>query len=86
MLRPVALVLSIALSAPALAASQGEAGSEAGARRVCRPPAANLGSRIKRAKICRTAAEWEEIEQARRGPELRTKPSQPESWERTRPQ
>jgi|GEM_PF-3255051 len=80
--RTFALAFSIAFSAPAIAAPHGEAG----AKRVCRPPAASLGSRIKRSKICRTAAEWDELEQARRGPELRTKPSQLEPWERSRPQ
>jgi hypothetical protein len=81
----LALALALtggALTGGALAASPGEDGS----KRVCRAPAANLGSRIKRAKICRTAAEWEEMERARRGPELRTKPSQLEPWERSRPQ
>jgi hypothetical protein len=79
-----AALLALVLGAPALAAPQG--GGEPGGKRVCRTAAANLGSRIKRPKTCRTAAEWEEIDRARRGPELRTKPSQLEPWERTRPQ
>jgi hypothetical protein len=82
MLRLAALALALALTGAALAAPA----EEPGAKRVCRAPTANLGSRIKRAKICRTADEWEEIERARRGPELRTKPSQLEPWERSRPQ
>jgi hypothetical protein len=83
MLRLACLALGFAMTAAALAAPAKE---EPGARRVCRAPTANLGSRIKRAKICHTADEWEEIDRARRGPELRTKPSQLEPWERTRPQ
>jgi hypothetical protein len=86
MLRPIALVLAVASSAPAAAAPQREIQVESGGKRVCRPPAANLGSRIKRAKVCRTAADWEEIERASRAAEIHTKPSQPEPWERTRPQ
>ena len=86
MIRPFAPALILALSASAAAAPQGEIRVEAGAKRVCRAPAASLGSRIKRGKVCRTAAEWEELERASRGPELRTKPSQPEPWERSRPQ
>jgi len=85
MLRPLAFLLALAMSAPAIAAPQGEVRIEATGR-VCRPAAAKLGSRIKRAKVCRTAADWEESDRASRGPELRTKPSQPEPWERTRPQ
>jgi hypothetical protein len=53
---------------------------------VCRVAAAQLGSRIKRPKVCRSAADWEEIDNARRGPDITVKPAQPEPWERTRPQ
>jgi hypothetical protein len=80
------LVLASALAMPAAAAPSGEIRVEEGGKRVCRPAAPSLGSHIKRSKICRTAAEWEELDAARRGPEITVKTPQPESWERTRPQ
>jgi hypothetical protein len=73
--------LLLAAAAPAEAASV-----EVKARKVCRPAAAPLGSRIKRARVCRTAAEWDEQDAARRAADIPVKPSQPEPWERTRPQ
>jgi len=60
--------------------------SDPGARRVCRPPEAQLGSHFKKPRICRTQAEWDALEESRRGAPLTTKAPQPESWERTRPQ
>jgi hypothetical protein len=57
-----------------------------GGKRVCRPAAATIGSRIKRAKVCRTAAEWEEDDRAHRAADITVKSPQPEPWERTRPQ
>jgi hypothetical protein len=57
-----------------------------GGRRVCRPAAAALGSRIKRPKVCRTQAEWDEDDRARRAADITVKAPQPEPWERTRPQ
>jgi hypothetical protein len=75
-------LLSLAL---AVAAPAGEAGADGG-KRVCRPAAPTIGSHIKRSKICRTAAEWEEMDRARRGADLTIKAPQPEPWERTRPQ
>ena len=79
------LLLAAALAVPAAAAPTGEITVEGG-KRVCRPAAPALGSHIKRSKICRTAAEWEELDRARRGPDITVKTPQPESWERTRPQ
>ena len=55
-------------------------------KRVCRPAAAPLGSRIKRARVCRTAAEWEELDASRRAADIPIKPAQPNPWDRTRPQ
>jgi hypothetical protein len=55
-------------------------------KRICRAAAAQLGSKIKRRKDCRTAAQWEEADAARRAAPLRVKAPQPEAWERTRPQ
>jgi hypothetical protein len=60
--------------------------ADPGARRVCHAPEAQLGSHFKKPKVCRTQAEWDAIEEARRGAALTTKAPQPESWERTRPQ
>ena len=79
-------LLALAASMPAMAAPSGEPGAKDGEKRVCRPAAAHLGSRIKRPKSCRTAAEWEELERARRGPAIPVRAAQPEPWERTRPQ
>jgi hypothetical protein len=56
------------------------------AKRICHAPEAQLGSHFKKPKVCRTQAEWDAIEDARRGAALTTKAPQPESWERTRPQ
>ena len=55
-------------------------------RRVCRPAAAALGSRIKRPKVCHTQAEWDEQDRAHRAADISVKAPQPEPWERTRPQ
>ena len=55
-------------------------------RRVCRPAAAALGSRIKRPQVCHTQAEWDEQDRARRAADITVKAPQPEPWERTRPQ
>lgn len=79
----LALVLALAASP---AAQAGEAEVEVRAKRVCRAAAPTVGSHIKRSRTCRTAAEWEEIDNARRAPAITVKPSQPEPWERTRPQ
>ncbi|MEA3064475.1 MAG: hypothetical protein QOJ27_914 [Sphingomonadales bacterium] len=68
------------------AAAPAETPSEAGAQRVCRPAAPSIGSHIKRSKICRTAAQWEEYDNGRRAASITTKAPQPEPWERTRPQ
>ena len=68
------------------AAQAGAADVEIKAKRVCRPAAPAIGSHIKRSKICRTAAEWEELDNARRAADITVKPAQPEPWERTRPQ
>ena len=76
--------LAMALILPS-AASSAEPRAENGKKRVCRPAAAPLGSRIKRARICRSAAEWEEEDAARRAADIPVKPAQPEPWERTRP-
>lgn len=81
----LALSIAIALALPA-AAQAGETRADDGKKRVCRNAAAPLGSRIKRARICRTAAEWEELDDSRRGADLPVKPAQPNPWERTRPQ
>ena len=72
--------------AAAPAAQAGEADVEVTAKRVCRPAAPTIGSHIKRSRVCRTAAEWEEIDNARRAAPITVKPAQPEPWERTRPQ
>ncbi len=56
------------------------------AKKVCRPAAAPLGSRIKRARICRTVAEWDEHDAARRAADIPVKPAQPNPWDPTRPQ
>lgn len=73
--------LLLAAAAPAEAAPV-----EAKAKKVCRPAAAPLGSRIKRARICRTVAEWDEQDAARRAADIPVKPAQPEPWDPTRPQ
>jgi hypothetical protein len=85
MLRLTALLPFLALSVSANAAPPEDivVGS---AKRVCRPAAPRLGSRIKRAKVCRTATEWEETDRAARGADITVKAPQPEPWERTRPQ
>jgi hypothetical protein len=72
----------------ALAALLGAASAETPreAKKVCRPAAPVVGSHIKRARICRTAAEWAEHDAARRAPDITTHAAQPEPWERTRPQ
>jgi hypothetical protein len=80
------LLLAPALAMPAAAAPPGELRTDEGQKRVCRPAAPSLGSHIKRSKICRTAAEWEEWDRARRAADLTVKAPQPEPWERTRPQ
>jgi hypothetical protein len=85
MTRLAPLLLILALAAPAVAAPSGEIRVD-GPKRVCRPAAPTLGSRIKRPKLCRTAAEWEEADRARRGADITVKTPQPEPWERTRPQ
>ncbi len=77
-------LLALPLAAPAAAADAPRA--DDGKKRVCRLAAAPLGSRIKRAKVCRSAAEWEELDASRRGADLPVKPAQPNPWERTRPQ
>lgn len=69
-----------------MAAPSGELRTDEGNKRVCRPAAPTIGSHIKRSKICRTAAEWDELDSARRAPDITVKPAQPEPWERTRPQ
>jgi hypothetical protein len=84
MLRLFPLV-ALAAAAP-VAAAPAETPIEVGGKRVCRPAAPTIGSHIKRSKICRTAAQWEEYDNARRAANITTKPSQPEPWERTRPQ
>ena len=78
-------LLATFLALPAAAATA-EPRSDDGRKRVCRNAAAPLGSRIKRSKICRTAAEWEELDASRRGADIPVKPAQPNPWERTRPQ
>lgn len=81
-----------ALALPALLFLLASAGAaktpdEGGAeKRVCRRPEAQLGSHVKRPRICRTQAEWDALEEARRAAPLSTKAPQPESWERSRPQ
>ena len=54
-------------------------------KKICRAAAPNIGSHIKRSRICRTAAEWEELDNARRAADIPTRAAQPEPWERTRP-
>lgn len=78
------LLLAIALAAPVAAADAPRTGE--GKKKVCRPAAAPLGSRIKRARICRSAADWEELEASQRAADLPVKPAQPNPWDRTRPQ
>ena len=82
--KPALLLLALALAAPAAAAPKGE--PRPGEKRICRPAAAPLGSRIKRPGICRSAAEWEDQDSARRAADIPVKPAQAEPWERTRPQ
>jgi hypothetical protein len=77
------LFVALAFAVPAAA---GPKRPDDSGKRVCRPDGASIGSHIRRPKICRTAAEWEEEDAAHRGPDITTKPRQPESWERTRPQ
>ena len=84
MLRLALLALALALPAAAAAAGAPAAGDDK--KRVCRPAAAPLGSRIKRAKICRTASEWDELDASRRAADLPIKPAQPNPWDRPRPQ
>ena len=79
-------LLALAWALPATAAAADSRAAEDGKKRVCRPAAAPLGSRIKRARICRSASEWEEWDAARRGADIPTKPAQPNPWDRTRPQ
>jgi hypothetical protein len=71
--------------AAAVAAPSPDARVDAG-KRVCRPAAATIGSRIKHPKVCRTIAEWEEDDRAHRAADIPVKAPQPEPWERTRPQ
>lgn len=78
------VLIALACCAPAAAADEPRA--DPAKKRVCRPAAPTIGSHIKRAKVCRTAAEWEEIDRARRAADITVKPAQPEPWERTRPQ
>ena len=84
MRKPGFLLLAVAVCTPA--AASGAPRAEKGKKQVCRPAAAPLGSRIKRARVCRSAAEWEEEDAARRAADITVKPAQPEPWERTRPQ
>ena len=84
MTRAGCLFLALALAMPAAAAETPRA--DDGKKRVCRPAAAPLGSRIKRSKICRSAAEWEELDASRRAADIPVKPAQPNPWDRTRPQ
>jgi hypothetical protein len=79
-------LLAAALALPAAAAAADEPRADDGKKRVCRPAAAPLGSRIKRARICRSAADWEELEASQRAADLPVKPAQPNPWDRTRPQ
>lgn len=79
-------LLALAFAAPAMAAPAGEVSVEGKGKRVCRPAAPTIGSHIKRSKICRTAAEWAELDASRRAVEIPVKAPQPEPWERTRPQ
>ncbi len=81
--------VSLMAAAVALLLS-GEAGTpsppdEAG-KPICKRASAQLGSRIKRSKTCRTAAEWRAIEEAQGKVLLQTKAPQPEPWQPTRPQ
>ncbi len=84
MLRFVPL-FALAAAVPAMAAPSGEVRVESG-KHVRRAAAATLGSRIKRPKTSRTAAEWEEADRAGRAADIKVKAAQPEPWERTRPQ
>jgi hypothetical protein len=85
MLRLIPLLALASAVAPAMA-TPAETSVEVRAKRVCRPAAPTIGSHIKRSKICRTAAQWEEYDNTRRAANITTKPAQPEPWERTRPQ
>jgi hypothetical protein len=78
-------LIAIALALPAAATAE-KPRSDDGKKRVCRPAAAPLGSRIKRARICRSASEWEEYDAAHRGADIPIKPAHPNPWDRTRPQ
>jgi hypothetical protein len=77
-------LLALALAVPGAAA--GTPPADDGKKRVCRPAAAPLGSRVKRPKKCRSAAEWKEHDDARRAADIPVKAPQPDPWERTRPQ
>ena len=84
MRKPGFLLLALAVCTPA--AASGAPRAEEGKKRVCRPAASTIGSHIKRSKICRTAAQWEEYDSSRRAADIPVKPAQPNPWERTRPQ
>jgi hypothetical protein len=78
--------LILVLAASAVAAKEPSVGEE-GTKRICRAAAATTGSHMHQPPVCRTATEWQAIEEAqRRALPLRTKAPQPESWERSRPQ
>jgi hypothetical protein len=79
------VLLAVALAAPAAAAAEAPIAADR-KKRVCRPAAAPLGSKIKRARICRSASEWEELDASRRAADIPVKPAQPNPWDRTRPQ
>lgn len=55
-------------------------------KRICRGGERQLGSHVRSAPVCRTAAEWEAAERDARTLPLPLKAPQPEAWERTRPQ
>ena len=76
----------IVLALPLLLAAAPAQPAPVKVKPVCRPAAAPLGSRIKRARVCRTAAEWEELDASRRAADIPVKPAQPNPWDRTRPQ
>ena len=80
------LLLAVAFAAPAMAAPSAEVRVEGKAKRVCRPAAPSIGSHIKRSKVCRTAAEWEDLDASRRAVDIPVRAAQPDAWERTRPQ
>jgi hypothetical protein len=86
MSRLALFLLAWVFAAPAMAAPAGDVSVEGKGKRVCRPAAATIGSHIKRSKICRTAAEWAELDASRRAADIPVKTAQPEPWERTRPQ